>query len=227
LDRAIAAGARITRDIEEVGTGQRPLIIACGRAHAAPRGKRLFGFKSHFCGPLTDSVELFFWDDCYVGVNCVEGGVTNVCGLGPESLLARYRFQPDELLSQFPRLRERLAPLVRTMPWLTTGPVRFGANWNTPCAGIYPAGDALGFVDPFTGTGLLAALLTGISAGEAAAVGHPAADHVQRCRGVLERQQRFSALVRYFLTKGWASRVVDLVPLPWLVGKTRPRIEHK
>ena len=53
-------------------------IVAHGRQCATAGNDRLFGFKAHFHGPATDAVELYFFDDFYVGVNSVEDGVTNV-----------------------------------------------------------------------------------------------------------------------------------------------------
>ena len=65
-------------------------IVAYGRQFSSSGRDRLFGFKAHFRGPVSDAVELYFFDDFYVGVNPVEGGLTNVCGLGSEAGLRRY-----------------------------------------------------------------------------------------------------------------------------------------
>jgi len=66
-------------------------IVACGRTQKPTRRDRLFGFKAHFDGPSDDAVELFFGLSGYIGVNPVEEGVTNVCGIAPESVLAHVR----------------------------------------------------------------------------------------------------------------------------------------
>jgi hypothetical protein len=129
LERAVALGAELVRE----STGNPPGIIASGRSagSSAPqcppqsspnssddkpsRGDRLFGFKTHFTGPVDDAVELFFFNGCYVGVNVVEGGRTNVCGLGPENYLRKCAFDYDRVVLASPALAARLGPLQRDM----------------------------------------------------------------------------------------------------------------
>jgi hypothetical protein len=188
---------------------------------ANARARRLFGFKAHFEGPVTDSIELFFFKDCYVGVNGVEGGITNVCGLGPEETLRRYGFEPDGLLESFAPLKERTGSLRRVMDWLTTGPLHYGQRLE-PDRDVYLAGDALSFVDPYTGSGILGALLSGISAGRSAALGEPPAVHYRRCAGLLRRAYLVSSLFRTLIRSGAADALIRLIPGRWLVSWTRP-----
>ena len=135
------------------------------------RGQRLFGFKAHFEGPMDDAVELFFFERCYVGVTGIEEGKTNVCGLAPESFLSRFGFEYDGIVMHCPALSDRLKPLRRVTPWFSTGPLQYGQAFDNAGSQAYPAGDALSFVDPFTGSGLLAAVRSGAMAGRAAAIG--------------------------------------------------------
>ena len=111
----------------------------------------------------------------YLGISAVENGFTNICGIAPEEELRRFGFDLDEFLMAEPSLRDRLRPLSRRMAWLKTGPLVFSrsSELTAPANRVYPAGDALGFIDPFTGSGILNALLTGRLAGSAAARGTP------------------------------------------------------
>ncbi len=170
-DAAAEAGA--TSASEEDPAFQGPRIVACGRKAALPRGARLFGFKTHFSGPMDDAVELFFFDGGYVGVNSAGEGTTNVCGVAPEHFLKRYAFDMDAVIRSSPALAARLEPLSRRMKWLTCGPLDFRQNLRAPARGgpVYRAGDALSFVDPFTGSGMLSAVAPGCLAGIAAARG--------------------------------------------------------
>jgi flavin-dependent dehydrogenase len=153
LDQALAAGADLVTESAEA-----PRIVATGRrGQSSPKGKRLFGFKAHFEGPTDDAVELFFFDRSYVGVTTIEGGRTNVCALAPESLLSRFGFEYDDIVLQCPELSDRLKPLRRVTQWFSTGPLQYGQAFAN-AGSVYPAGDALSFVDPFTGSGLLAAV---------------------------------------------------------------------
>jgi flavin-dependent dehydrogenase len=175
LDRAAAAGATVSRGVSAGAVPPRPgdsLVVAYGRrgTSATPR---LFGFKAHFEGAVNDAVELFFTKSGYLGVSAVENGGTNVCGIAPEDALKRCGFDLDEFVDNEPAVRETLRPLRRRMRWLTVGPLAFSrVDWSAATnESVYPAGDALGFIDPFTGSGICNALVTGRLAGIAAARG--------------------------------------------------------
>lgn len=218
---AIARGARWIR--EKAGGQPPPVVIAHGRKLAAEKGNRRFGFKAHFAGPPGSDVDLYFFDGCYLGVSAVESGHINVCGLGPEDRLRRFGFRIDEFLDAQPAVRERLRPLRRIVPWLTTGPLLFTGRLPGSAPGQYLCGDALGFIDPFTGSGMLSAMGTGRLAGQAAARGEPADLHLRRCRQALAGQYRFSAAARGAIESGWAGLLALLIPGPALFGLTRPR----
>ena len=68
------------------------------------------------------------------------------------------------------------------MDWLITGPLVF-ADSLPPLSRepAYLAGDALGFIDPFTGSGILSAVLTGKLAGAAAARRTPNNEYLRQC----------------------------------------------
>ncbi len=227
FETAIARGAIAVRDTwtgEACPSAETSLVLATGRKAIAPAGShRLFGFKAHFAGPVDDAVELFFFEGCYVGVSAVEQGVTNVSGLAPEAMLRACGFNVDELVSRSRPLALRLGPLSRRMPWLTVGPVVFSRAMK-PNQGrtAYPAGDALGFTDPFTGSGILSAALTGSMAGQAAALGVPVPQYLHDCQRALARPFHISAIFRTLLQTGWAPWLAAPIPGRWLMQWTRP-----
>ena len=196
-------------------------IVASGRRAVESRGRRLFGFKTHFEGPADDAVELFFFDRCYVGVSAIEGGRTNVCGLGPEDFLRRLDFDFDRVIQQSPALAARIAPLARSMKWLSTGPLRFSQSFS-PEQGVYLAGDALSFVDPFTGSGLAAAVRTGALAGIAAARGTSVSQYYGDCRAILKKPFEIASIFRKVVSGGWSEWLAGLVPGRVLFALTRP-----
>jgi menaquinone-9 beta-reductase len=197
-------------------------IDAAGRQSTAPKGDRLFGFKAHYRGPAHDAVELYFFRGCYVGLNCVEDGFTNVCGLGPERILRERGFQLDELLEGFQPLRERLAPLQRTMNWMHVGPLVFRNRFHEPGLSCYPAGDALSFVDPFTGSGIASALISGRLAGRAAARRNEPAVYMKQATEALGRPFTVAGALRKALCWSWAGPVAALIPGSYLFRLTRP-----
>ena len=201
------------------------LILAHGRKAAAPKGNRLFGFKAHFTGPCGDAVELYFGARAYAGVSTVENGITNVCGLAPESSLAAHGFEIDRFIRDWPALRERVGALARTTEWLLTGPLVFTRDFGATGGGQdYPAGDALGFIDPFTGSGILSAILTGRLAGSAAARGLPPEVYVRQCARVLRFPYWTASLARFAIFSGLAEDVASWLPGNLLFSLTRPHI---
>lgn len=220
LNAAIDRGAVLVREAAiPIEDGS---VLATGRNRKAARGARLFGFKAHFTGPADDAISLFFLDGgTYAGVSAVEQGITNVCGLAPEETLRLFDFQPDELIRQDDRLRQRLEPLSRTAKWLMTGPLVFGPGFPSVPA-WYPAGDALGFVDPFTGSGLLAAVATGRLAGRAAAEHRAVRDYLRLCDAALGSQYRVARLFRESIECGIAEWLARWIPGEWLFRWTRP-----
>lgn len=218
LGRAESLGAVVGRGVTIPRAAGA--VLANGRGAGPRAGSRLFGFKAHFRGPAADAVELYFTEFGYVGINPIENGLTNVCGIAPEGRLRECGFDPDEFMGRSPLLAERLRPLTRTLKWLTTGPLVFSRLPVTAVA-AYAAGDALGFVDPFTGSGILNALLTGWMAGTAAARQVPAAEHVRACRARLERPAMISALFRSAIQRGYADHLAWLVPGRWMYRLTR------
>lgn len=202
---------------------ERPTVLAHGRWNPSARGGRLFGFKAHFQGPPADAIELYFDGDCYVGLNAVEGGSMNVCGLAPESLLQQHGFDIDAVVSASEKLGQRLRPLTRCMNWMTTGPLVFQNRFRGSAGELeYPAGDALSFVDPFTGSGMLSALTSGRLAGIAASEKTKPTEYLAQCRRRLETPFQFSALCRRLLANAWGERLAGLIPGQVLFRLTRP-----
>lgn len=195
-------------------------VLATGRQAAPPSGDRIFGFKAHFSGPPGDAVELYFGDRFYVGVNPVEAGITNVCGLAPESLLRELNFNYDALLGRSPALADRTKPLTRTMEWLTTGPLNYGRTKHP--IDLYAAGDAFSFIDPFTGAGMLNALVSGRMAGAAVARQEGPAAYRAALNKRLGRPLFMATVFRKALGVGVGQILAPWIPGRWLFSLTRP-----
>jgi len=213
-----------------------PLIYAAGRSVAQPKSRgRIFGFKAHFSAgtggaPAGDAVELFFFSGGYAGLCPIEQGKINLCGLAKESLLGKHGFNPDRLLATTPRLAERVRPLERTTRWHVAGPLRFGHTDKTASSSL-SAGDASCFVDPFTGSGVLAAVQTGIWAATAALRAARAEDwavccksHRRECASFYRRQLATTGIMRTLLSLGWAEPLAGLIPGRLLFHLTRPQV---
>src|ERR1035438_10088105 len=223
LEHAASVGVEVVREHWSAAAQEDTVILAAGRKSIAPAGDRLFGFKAHFSGPVNDGVELYFFQNCYVGVSAIENGATNVCGLAPERTLRSFGFHPSDLLERYAPLSERLRPLSRTMDWLVTGPLVFSERLRQPADhAVYCAGDSLGFIDPFTGPGLLNPFLPGDLAGVAAARGPSAVSYFRVCRRLLRPVFPVSSAFRTIIASGHAGVLASLVPGRFLFHATRP-----
>lgn len=224
LNHALKGGVTLHRETGVVGDG--PTVIATGRYTAAPKGKRLFGFKVHFAGPSSDIMELYFHAyDSYIGVNAIEGGLTNVCGLAPEDSLSAYGFEIDAYLESIPVLRDRLSGYRRQWSWIRTGPLVFKMRpENGTKFGEYYAGDSLSFVDPFTGSGMLTALCTGALAGKAAAKEISSFRYTEECQRLLGQPKWAALIMRLSINSGYADWLERFIPHSLLFRLTRPRV---
>jgi flavin-dependent dehydrogenase len=230
FEKAIALGATTTRERVSASTcvpqgGSKKvasLILAAGRKSIAAAGRRLFGFKAHFKGPVNDAVELFFFRGCYVGVSAIENGITNICGIAPERVLRACQFHADDLLTGYAPLACRVRPLSRVSRWLTVGPLVFGGQWrHFSGSGLYPAGDALGFIDPFTGLGMVNAVGTGRMAGLAAARRSSVESYLSSCRRGVRRPFYLARCLRAILEAGVAPSLGPLIPARIFFRMTR------
>jgi hypothetical protein len=82
----------------------------------------------------------------------------------------------------------------------------------------------LGFVDPFTGSGIMNALFTGRLAGRNAAHAVSTCDHLRECRALLDRPFGISAIFRKLIEWNCAWQFAALAPGPWLFRLTRAQL---
>lgn len=221
LDACLERGAEL---IQAPGIPTATSIVAHGRKPKSQRGQRFFGYKAHFLGPPNEAnstVELYFEGLGYTGVNGIERGRTNVCGLAREEDLKATGFNGDAWVQSQPALRQRLQGMERQMDWLFTGPLFYGPVEDTIG---YPCGDALSFVDPFTGSGMLCAFVTGQIAAQSILAGRSPQEHIAACRSQLLPAFRWSSLFRQSLHWPLTPYLAKLLPGGLLYAQTRPRL---
>jgi menaquinone-9 beta-reductase len=140
-----------------------------GRAFVRDRSHRNFGFKRHYRGDGARGViELYSFTNGYLGVNDVEDGVTNICGLVHASRLQGHKGRWDAFVET---IRAEEPPLetmyARYAPaqdgFLSSEPVIFRAR-SAVEEGIFMIGDASGVIDPLTGNGMAMAMQSAVVA---------------------------------------------------------------
>jgi menaquinone-9 beta-reductase len=147
----------------------RAVINASGRWSSlnsdraeAVDGRRWLGVKAHFaesCG--SDSVDLYFFEGGYCGVQPVAAGHVNVCAMVRADVASTLA----EVLDRHAALHERSRKWQRISDSVATSPLIF-RDPQPQRQGVLRAGDAAGFVDPFVGDGISLALRSGSLAAE-------------------------------------------------------------
>ncbi|HEX6088138.1 MAG TPA: NAD(P)/FAD-dependent oxidoreductase [Thermoanaerobaculia bacterium] len=129
---------------------------------------RNFGFKRHYRGPARDSIDLYAFPRGYLGVNAVEGGITNICGLVHASRLAGHKGRWDAFVETLRAEEPRLDVLYGEHEpaqehFLSSEPVIFRAR-SAVEGGVFMIGDASGVIDPLTGNGMAMAVQSALLA---------------------------------------------------------------
>ncbi len=144
----------------------RAVINASGRWSNISRtelpdnGSRWLGLKGHMRGESASTVDLYFFDGGYCGVQPVRGAdgepLVNVCALMQTGTSGTW----DDLFARHPLLHSRSRNWQPVFAPLSTFPIIF--REPRPVAnGVLNAGDAAAFVDPFVGDGIALALRGG------------------------------------------------------------------
>lgn len=183
IDEGRVVGLRARHPVEGLVEVRAKVVIASDGRHSGlvrrtgtTRGSsflrpRLFGLKCHLdldpgepTAEPPGTVGLHLMPGGYVGACRIEQQATNLCGLLPESLAARYHGNLDRLANEAFRLNptlERLWSAGRpSTPWKTVADVRVERSFPS-LPGILYAGDCQGTVDPLGGQGMTMALLGG------------------------------------------------------------------
>jgi len=167
------------RDASGESFTARCIVDATGRwsrlrNDTAPPGPKWIGVKGHFAETRepnggAGSVDLYFFELGYCGVQPVAPGVVNACAM------VRYDRAKtlDEALTIHPALAQRARDWKPVFEPVTTAPLVFRVPTPVrPWASgepipIFCVGDAAAFVDPFVGDGISLALRTGVAAAQA------------------------------------------------------------
>jgi menaquinone-9 beta-reductase len=146
----------------------RALINASGRwsnltsrMHEENTPKWL-GVKAHFAEPLPElSVDLYFFENGYCGVQPVGSGRINACAMVRADVANNLK----EVFAIHSALRQRAASWQPLTDPVSTSPLIF-RDPQPEKDGVLIVGDAAGFIDPFVGDGISLALRSGTLAAE-------------------------------------------------------------
>ena len=191
---------------------------------------RNFGFKRHYTGHgsrATATIDLYSFARGYLGVNAIEGNLTNICGLVHATRLAGHKGRWDAFVEQLrteePRLEELYA---RHEPaqehFLSSEPVIFRAR-SAVEGGVFMIGDASGVIDPLTGNGMAMAIQSALLA----------APRILRLLGSPSRRTEIETEYRevhrrFFAPRiAWSRRVAALLSRPRLLDAALATVRAK
>jgi flavin-dependent dehydrogenase len=199
-----------------------------GRAFVQDRTHRNFGFKRHyFAARQPDAIELHSFRRGYLGVNAIEGGLTNICGLVHASRLTGHKGRWDAFVETIrgeePQLDELYA---RHEPaqdgFLSSEPVIFRARSPVE-GGVFMIGDASGVIDPLTGNGMAMAVQSALLL--APMLIRLLESPKERPR--IEREYRRRHRAMFAPRIAWSRRVASLLSRPWLVDALIRRVSSR
>ncbi len=182
----------------------RPLI---GDAGSAPRAARQVAFKAHLDRVATDrsTCEMFVYNGGYGGCLPVENGLHNLCFIASAAAIVGHGSDPDRymrvVLMKNRRAAKVLAEARVVGDWLAVPVQGLGPRDPSPAPGMLSIGDAAGFIDPFTGSGILLSLQSGALAADTIAERLPRLEALEtvyrrRYEGAFGRRFRTSAFLR-------------------------------
>ena len=120
------------------------------------------GLKAHFTEPSPpQTVDLYFFPGGYCGVTPVGPNSVNACAM----VRADAAHTLEDVFSKEPRLYERSRAWQPLFATVTTSPLYFREP-ETESDGVFLAGDAAGFIDPFAGDGISLAIQSGTLAAQ-------------------------------------------------------------
>ena len=198
------------------------------RAFVRDRSHRNFGFKRHYTpnpeprSPNTDprspnTIDLHSFKRGYLGVNAIEGNLTNICGLVHASRLAHHKGRWDAFIetlrSEEPRLEELYGQHEPAQEhYLSSEPVIFRAR-SAVEGGVFMIGDASGVIDPLTGNGMAMAVQSALLLAPMLIrlLEQPAR------RNVIEDEYRRTHRAMFIPRIAWSRRTASLLSRPRLL----------
>ncbi len=154
------------------------------------RKPTLVAFKTHLENARLagGACEIYFYPGGYGGLSGVEGGLSNLCFIVSADDVRHYGSNPEivlrEIVMKNVRAHYTLAEAHARTHWVSVSLDGFGRRSLSPASGLLTVGDAAAFIDPFTGSGMLMALESGILA----------ADMITRHLAMLRQGEAFESL---------------------------------
>lgn len=140
-------------------------LITRSTGESDPPGRpKLVAFKAHLQAEnITHGrCEIYSFDGGYGGLSPVEDGLANLCFMVGSETARAFGGDAGRLMSEVvcrnPQAKTSLMNAEVKTEWLAVAIQGFGRKVLQPAENVFSIGDAAGFIDPFTGSGILMAL---------------------------------------------------------------------
>ncbi len=228
------AGSFLARTVVDASGRWSALTQPTDREDAPSPAPIWIGLKAHFFeGDAPSSVDLYFFEGGYCGVQPVGNGRVNACAM-VRSAVAR---SLDQVFARHPSLWRRSRAWEPATEPVATAPLVFRRPVPER-GGILYAGDAAGFIDPFAGDGISIALCGGALAARAvqgvwsgaASPAQAAAEYRLAYERAFQPAFRNAAHVRRVvqMARPWRNLLSGALRLPpvarLLIDRTRARV---
>jgi flavin-dependent dehydrogenase len=126
--------------------------------------KKLVAFKVHLLNAKSsrETCEIYLYDGGYGGLSPIEDGLYNLCFIVREDQARIYKGDALRLMREVicsnRRATMTLEKVEIVSTWHSTTLQNFGCGSVATVQNLFAVGDAAGFIDPFTGSGILIAL---------------------------------------------------------------------
>ncbi len=126
--------------------------------------KKLVAFKAHLLNAKSsrETCEIYFYDGGYGGLSPIEDGLYNLCFIVREDQARTYKGDTSRLMREVICSNRRAMMTLKKVEivsaWHSTTLQNFGRDSVITVQNLFTVGDAAGFIDPFTGSGILIAL---------------------------------------------------------------------
>ena len=201
----------VLRTVSGISFTARAVVNSTGRwsqltQPAEVKGHKWIGLKAHYREPQpSPTVDLYFFDGGYCGVQPVGKDAVNACAM----VRSDAAHSLEEVFSRQPELWQRSRSWEPLFTTITTSPLYFRSP-QPERNGMLMAGDAAAFIDPFAGDGISLALHSGTVAAESLL------PHLQGKCSLSEAAQQYRAayLKRFAPAFRNAARVRMMVSAP-------------
>jgi menaquinone-9 beta-reductase len=162
--RSAGTDTKISASLIVDATGRSRDLIRSSEVKPRADRSRHIAVKVHLAGTRIerDTCEMYAYPSGYGGLNAIENGLANLCFITDAELVKRHQNDLEILVDRSiglnPHAKEALRSFNVIGSHMSVPIGGYGVFKPTAAKRLFAIGDSAGFIDPFTGSGILMAL---------------------------------------------------------------------